>query len=77
VIQLMLHLHECADSAPAESTAEPLHSVGDSAAVEESVVEPLHSAANPAAVESAAEPLQSIANSDDAVVDAPTETSCS
>jgi hypothetical protein len=30
----MLHLHECVDPAPAE----PLHSVGDSAAVEESVV---------------------------------------
>jgi hypothetical protein len=41
---------------------EPLHSVGDSSAVE-----PLHSAA---------EPLQSIADSD-AAVDAPTETYCS
>jgi hypothetical protein len=34
----MLHLHECANHAPTE----PLHSVGDSAAVEESAVEPLH-----------------------------------
>jgi hypothetical protein len=67
----MLHLHECADTAPAESAVEHLHSVGDSAAIEESVVEPLHSAAN-----SAAEPLQSVADSDD-IVDAPTETSCS
>jgi hypothetical protein len=39
----MLHLHECADPAPAKSVAEPLHSVGDSAAVEESVVEFLQS----------------------------------
>jgi hypothetical protein len=53
----MLHLHECAEPAPAESTAEPLHSVGDSTAIEESVVEPLHSANDPAAAESAAEPL--------------------
>jgi hypothetical protein len=30
----MLHLHECADPAPTESTAEPLHYVGDSAAAE-------------------------------------------
>jgi hypothetical protein len=62
----MLHLHECADLAPIK----PIHSIGDSAAVEESAVEPLHSAADPAATESAAEPLQSAA-------DAPTETSCS
>jgi hypothetical protein len=27
-------LHECADPAPTESVAEPLHSVDDSAAVE-------------------------------------------
>jgi hypothetical protein len=67
----MLPLHECADPAPAE----PLHSVGDSAAVEESVVEPLHSTANPAAAESAVEPLQSVADSD-AAADALTETSC-
>jgi hypothetical protein len=33
VIQPVLHLHECADPATAESTAaEPLHSVTDSAA---------------------------------------------
>jgi hypothetical protein len=42
----MLHLHECADPAPAKSVAEPLHSDGDSA-----TVEALHSAANPAAAE--------------------------
>jgi hypothetical protein len=72
----MLHLHECVEPAPAESAAEPLHSVGDSATVEESVVEPLHSADDPTAVESAAEPLQSVADSD-AVVDASTETSYS
>jgi hypothetical protein len=70
----MLHLHECAELAPAESTAEPLHSVHDSAVVEESAVEPLHSAENPNAAESVAEPLQSITDSD-AVVDASTETS--
>jgi hypothetical protein len=68
----MLHLHECADPAPAESAAEPLHSVGDSAVVEEYAIEPIHSAA----AESAVEPLQSIADSD-AVADAPTEISCS
>jgi hypothetical protein len=45
VIQLMLPLHECADTAPAESAVEPLHSIGDSATIEEFVVEPLHSAA--------------------------------
>jgi hypothetical protein len=71
VIQPILPLHECADPAPAESAVESLHSVGDSAVVEESAVEPLHSAPNPAA----AEPLQSIADSD-AAVDAPIETSC-
>jgi hypothetical protein len=63
----MLPLHECADPAPAESATEPLHSVGDSAAVEESAIESLNSAA---------EPLQSVADSD-TVVDAPTETSYS
>jgi hypothetical protein len=67
VIQPMLHLHEC---------AEPLHYVGDSAAIKEYVVEPLHSAADPTTAKSAAEPLQSIADSDN-VADAPTETSCS
>jgi hypothetical protein len=46
VIQLMHPLHECANPAPAEFVAEPLHSVGDSAAVEESVVEPLQSIAD-------------------------------
>jgi hypothetical protein len=71
VIQPILPLHECADPAPVESAVESLHSVGDSAAVEESAVEPLHSAPNPAA----AEPLQSIADSD-AAADAPIETSC-
>jgi hypothetical protein len=68
--------HECADPAPLESTAEPLHSIGDSAAIEESTVEPLNSAIDPAAVESAIEPVQSVANSD-ATADALTETSCS
>jgi hypothetical protein len=47
----MLHLHECAHPAPTKSAAEPLHSIGDSAAVEESTVEPLHSGADPAAIE--------------------------
>jgi hypothetical protein len=65
----MLHFHECAEPTPAESAAEPLHSIGVSAAVE-----PLHSADDPVAVESGAEPLQSIADSD-AVAGAPTETS--
>jgi hypothetical protein len=72
----MLPLHECADPAPAESATKHLHSVGDSAAVEESVVEPLHSAADPAAAESAAEPPQSVADLD-AATDALTKTSCS
>jgi hypothetical protein len=72
VIQPMLHLHECDDPTPAESATEPLHSVGDSTAVEESAVEPLHSVADPAV----AEPLQSVADSD-AAADALTETSCS
>jgi hypothetical protein len=68
----MLPLHECADPAPAESATKHLHSVGDSAAVEESVVEPLHSAADP----TAAEPPQSVADLD-AATDALTKTSCS
>jgi hypothetical protein len=72
VIQPMLPLHDCADPAPAESAAEPLHSVGDSTIVEEFIVEPLHSAIDPAA----AKPLQSIADSN-AVADALTETTCS
>jgi hypothetical protein len=46
VIQPMHPLHECGDPAPAESATEPLHSIGDSAAVEESAVEPLQSAAD-------------------------------
>ena len=46
MIQPMHPLHECADPTPVESATEPLHSVGDSAAVEESVVEPLQSAAD-------------------------------
>jgi hypothetical protein len=71
VIQPMLPLHECADPASTESAAEPLHSIGDFATIEESVVEPLHSAADPATSEFATKPLQSVA------VDAPTETSCS
>jgi hypothetical protein len=76
VIQPMLPLHECADPAPTESAAEPLHSIGDSAAIEESAVEPLHSTVDPATAESVAEPLQSVADSD-AADDASTETSCS
>jgi hypothetical protein len=76
VIQSMLPLHECADPAPAKSTIEPLHSVGDSAAVEESIVEPLHSTIDPAATKSPVEPLQSIADSD-ATTNAPTDTTCS
>jgi hypothetical protein len=76
VIEPMLHLHECAEPAPTESVAEPLHSVGDSTIVEESTVEPLHSVDDPVAAESVDKPLQSIADSD-AVVDAPTETSYS
>jgi hypothetical protein len=72
----MLHLHECVEPAPAESAAEPLHSVGDSTAVEESTVEPLHSTNDPAAAESAAEPLQYVADSD-ATADAPIEISYS
>jgi hypothetical protein len=72
VIQPMLPLHECADPAPTET----LHSVGDSAAVEESAVEPLHFTADPTAAESVDEPLQSVAYSD-AVDDASTKTSCS
>jgi hypothetical protein len=68
----MLHLHECAEPIPIESATEPLHFVGDSAAVDESDVEPLHFADDPAA----AEPLQSVADSD-AAADAPTETSYS
>jgi hypothetical protein len=67
----MLHLHECAEPAPAESAVKPLYSVGDSA-----TIEPLHSADDPAAAESTAEPLQSIADSD-AAADAPAETSYS
>jgi hypothetical protein len=51
VIHPMLPLHECADPTPAESAAESLHSVGDSATAEESAIEPLHSAADPTATE--------------------------
>jgi hypothetical protein len=64
--------HECAEPAPTKSTAKPLHSIGDSAAVEESTVEPLHSIDGPAT----AEPLQSNADSD-AAANALTETSYS
>jgi hypothetical protein len=52
VIQSVLPLHVCADHAPAEFAADPLHSVVDSVAADlavvESAVEPLHSAADPA-----------------------------
>jgi hypothetical protein len=44
VIQPVLPLHECVESATAESTAEPLHSVVDS------VVEPLQSIGDSTAV---------------------------
>jgi hypothetical protein len=37
----MLHLHECAKPAHAESDVEPLHSIGDFAAIEESAIQPL------------------------------------
>jgi hypothetical protein len=76
MIQPMLHLYECADPVPVEFAAKPLHSIGDSAAVEESTVEPLHSAADPATAKSTDEPLQSVANLD-AAADGLTETSCS
>jgi hypothetical protein len=76
VIQPMLPLYECVDPAPTESPAEPLHFVGDSAAIDESIIEPLHSVADPAAVEFLVEPPQSIADSD-AAGDALIETSCS
>jgi hypothetical protein len=69
----MLHLHECAEPAPAESATEPLYSVGDSTTVDESAIEPLHSTDDPAAAESFVEPLQSIADSG-AADDALTQT---
>jgi hypothetical protein len=47
MFQLVLPLHECADSATAESAAEPLDSIADSAATE-SVAVPLHSFADSA-----------------------------
>jgi hypothetical protein len=50
----MLHFHECAEPTPDEFAAEPLHFVGGSTAVKESVVEPLHSVDNPPAAEFAA-----------------------
>jgi hypothetical protein len=56
-IQPMPHLYECVEPAPAEFATEPLHYVGDSAIIEESVVEPLHLSNDPAAAESAVEPL--------------------
>jgi hypothetical protein len=51
MIQPNLPFHECANPAPAES-AEPLHSVADSAATKDA-------AADPAAVESAVESVHS------------------
>jgi hypothetical protein len=54
VIQPNFPLRECADPTPAES-AEPLHSVADSAATEEAT-------AGPSAVKSAVEPLHSTAD---------------
>jgi hypothetical protein len=47
MFQLVLPLHECADSATTESAAEPLDSVADFAATE-SVAVPLHSFADSA-----------------------------
>jgi hypothetical protein len=41
----MLHLHECAKPAPAESAVESLHSINDHAAAE-STTEPLQSIAD-------------------------------
>jgi hypothetical protein len=70
----MLHLHECVEPAPAKSAAKPLHSVHDSATVEESAIEPLHSADDSATAESTAKPFQSVADSN-AAADAPIETS--
>jgi hypothetical protein len=67
----MLPLFECADPAPTKSAAEPLHSVGDSTAVEH-----LHSTTDPATAEFVVEPLQSVTDSD-AAADVSTETSCS
>jgi hypothetical protein len=55
VIQLVLPLHECADHAPTEFDARPLHSVADSAAAKEAAVDL-------AAVESTVEPLHSAAD---------------
>jgi hypothetical protein len=52
MIQPVLPLYECANHAPTESAAEPLHSVADSVATEEAT-------ADPADVESAIEPLHS------------------
>jgi hypothetical protein len=72
----MLHLHECVEPAPAESTTEPLHYVGVSAVVEESAVKPLHSANDTTTAEFAAEPPHSVTDSD-AAADALTETSYS
>jgi hypothetical protein len=67
-----MHPHcECADPAPAESAAKPLHSLGDFVAVEESTIQSLHFA-----TKTTAEPLRSVADSD-AAADAPTETSYS
>jgi hypothetical protein len=68
----MLPLYECADPAPVE----PLHSVSNSTVVEKSAIKPFHSATDPTVAESAAEPLQSVVDSN-AYVDALTETSCS
>jgi hypothetical protein len=71
VIQSVLPLHECADSA----TVELLHSVADSTAAK-FATEPRWYVANSTATESAAEPLQSVADS--AAVSATlTEISCS
>jgi hypothetical protein len=50
VIQSVLPLHECADPAPTEFAAEPLHSVADSNAAEEATTDP-------ATIESIVEPL--------------------
>jgi hypothetical protein len=53
VIQPILPLQDCANHAPAEFAAGPLHSVVDSTAAEEA-------AADPTVVESTVEPLHSV-----------------
>jgi hypothetical protein len=59
VIEPTLPPHECANPTPAESTAEPLHSVADSAATKEAATDP--AATKEAAIDPAPiEPLHEI-----------------